>query len=94
MARRSKNNNPQATIAPANQSIFTSPDEHLDISMLETWLWGAACAIRGSTDAPRFKDFIFKRNTPQLAARGEPPPFHSAIIGQFCAAIDSARKIL
>jgi len=32
--------------------------EHLDISMLETWLWDAACAIRGSTDAPKFKDFI------------------------------------
>ncbi|HMO86855.1 MAG TPA: type I restriction-modification system subunit M N-terminal domain-containing protein, partial [Lacipirellulaceae bacterium] len=25
---------------------------------LETWLWDAACAIRGATDAPKFKDFI------------------------------------
>lgn len=57
MARRSGNNH-QQVIAPANQSTFTSPDEHLDISMLETWLWDAACAIRGSTDAPKFKDFI------------------------------------
>lgn len=32
--------------------------EHLDVSMLETWLWDAACAIRGATDAPKFKDFI------------------------------------
>src|SRR5207253_2984809 len=32
--------------------------EHLDISMLETWLWDAACAIRGAMDAPKFKDFI------------------------------------
>lgn len=32
--------------------------EHLDISALETWLWDAACAIRGATDAPKFKDFI------------------------------------
>lgn len=32
--------------------------EHLDISLLETWLWDAACAIRGATDAPKFKDFI------------------------------------
>jgi type I restriction enzyme M protein len=32
--------------------------EHLDISTLETWLWDAACAIRGATDAPKFKDFI------------------------------------
>ena len=31
--------------------------EHLDISALETWLWDAACAIRGSTDTPKFKDF-------------------------------------
>jgi type I restriction enzyme M protein len=31
---------------------------HLDIGTLETWLWDAACAIRGATDAPKFKDFI------------------------------------
>ncbi|MFY9227465.1 MAG: N-6 DNA methylase [Blastocatellia bacterium] len=28
------------------------------MSTLETWLWDAACAIRGATDAPKFKDFI------------------------------------
>lgn len=33
-------------------------DEHLDVSTLETWLWDAACKIRGATDAPKFKDFI------------------------------------
>jgi len=33
-------------------------EEHLDIGALETWLWDAACAIRGATDAPEFKDFI------------------------------------
>jgi type I restriction enzyme M protein len=32
--------------------------EHLDISSLETWLWDAACAIRGAADAPKFKEFI------------------------------------
>ena len=38
---------------------FSSPDqEQLDISTLETWLWDAACVIRGATDAPKFKDFI------------------------------------
>lgn len=37
---------------------FKIADEHLDISTLETWLWDAACAIRGATDAPKFKDFI------------------------------------
>ncbi len=41
----------QITLPPAG-------DEHLDISALETWLWDAACAIRGATDAPKFKDFI------------------------------------
>ena len=30
----------------------------LDISTLETWLWDAACAIRGPVDAPKFKDYI------------------------------------
>jgi len=25
---------------------------------LESWIWGAACSIRGEIDAPRFKDFI------------------------------------
>ncbi len=37
---------------------FQQTEEHLDISSLETWLWDAACAIRGATDAPKFKDFI------------------------------------
>jgi len=30
----------------------------LDISTLESWLWDAACAIRGPLDAPKFKDYI------------------------------------
>src|SRR4029077_11795555 len=33
-------------------------DEHLDVPTLETWLWDAACTIRGAADAPKFKDFI------------------------------------
>ena len=33
-------------------------EAHLDIPTLETWLWDAACAIRGAADAPKFKDFI------------------------------------
>jgi type I restriction enzyme M protein len=39
-------------------SLPAQADEHLDISALETWLSDAACAIRGATDAPKFKDFI------------------------------------
>lgn len=30
----------------------------LDISALETWLWDAACTIRGPVDAPKYKDYI------------------------------------
>ena len=30
----------------------------LDISMLENWLWEAACSIRGPIDAPKYKDYI------------------------------------
>jgi type I restriction enzyme M protein len=48
------------TNEPLNGQIALAPaeDEHLDINALETWLWDAACAIRGATDAPKFKDFI------------------------------------
>jgi len=30
----------------------------LDISTIESWLWEAACVIRGPVDAPKFKDYI------------------------------------
>ena len=30
----------------------------LDITTLESWLWEAACKIRGDVDAPKYKDFI------------------------------------
>ena len=30
----------------------------LDISTLESWLWEAACLIRGPIDAPKYKDYI------------------------------------
>src|SRR2546426_6814157 len=33
-------------------------DKSLDVSELETWLWDAACQIRGPLDAPKFKDYI------------------------------------
>ena len=45
--------------APQTTIPFSASDgEQLDISTLETWLWDAACVIRGATDAPKFKDFI------------------------------------
>lgn len=30
----------------------------MDISTIENWLWEAACSIRGSLDAPKYKDYI------------------------------------
>jgi len=33
-------------------------NKKLDVSALETWLWDAACQIRGPLDAPKFKDYI------------------------------------
>ena len=51
--------NSTATDTTQTTIPFSSPDqEQLDISTLETWLWDAACVIRGTTDAPKFKDFI------------------------------------
>ena len=44
---------------PQTKLEFPAPEqEELDISTLETWLWEAACKIRGAADAPKFKDFI------------------------------------
>jgi type I restriction enzyme M protein len=34
------------------------PKRTLDVSALESWLWEAACVIRGPLDAPKFKDYI------------------------------------
>lgn len=33
-------------------------DRTLDVSTLESWLWDAACQIRGPVDAPKYKDYI------------------------------------
>jgi len=32
--------------------------KRLDVAALESWLWEAACVIRGPLDAPKFKDYI------------------------------------
>jgi type I restriction enzyme M protein len=52
--RKKKAAEPQA----ATIALPALADEHLDVPALETWLWDAACAIRGAADAPKFKDFI------------------------------------
>lgn len=33
-------------------------NDKLDIKTLESWLWEAACKIRGEVDAPKYKDYI------------------------------------
>lgn len=38
----------------------------MTIEALETWLWDAACVIRGPVDAPKFKDYIL----PLLSSSG------------------------
>ncbi len=30
----------------------------VQVYTLETWLWDAACKIRGAIDAPNYKDYI------------------------------------
>jgi type I restriction enzyme M protein len=37
---------------------MATPGSTLDISALESWLWEAACVIRGPIDAPKYKDYI------------------------------------
>lgn len=37
---------------------MSADGKRLDISALESWLWEAACIIRGPVDAPKFKDYI------------------------------------
>lgn len=52
-----KKDESQLVLGEPDGQLSESPSK-LDISTLETWLWDAACAIRGATDAPKFKDFI------------------------------------
>ncbi len=46
---------PAAQKRPARQTTAaaTSKDKSL-----ESWIWDAACSIRGAKDAPKYKDFI------------------------------------
>ena len=59
--RKSTKKQPAENNTPGLLSILAEIDkteERLDIPTMETWLWDAACKIRGSTDAPKYKDFI------------------------------------
>jgi type I restriction enzyme M protein len=44
--------------ASRQAELWTPPQNTLDLPTLESWLWEAACVIRGPVDAPRFKDYI------------------------------------
>src|ERR1700735_2213910 len=57
-AKKLRRKKPEGNGAAVVTPMPALHSDHLDISMLETWLWDAACAIRGATDAPKFKDFI------------------------------------
>jgi type I restriction enzyme M protein len=50
---------PKGKLATAPARLSTDIDSGtLDVKTLETWLWDAACQIRGPLDAPKFKDYI------------------------------------
>jgi type I restriction enzyme M protein len=36
----------------------TTEAKQARVKSLESWIWGAACSIRGAQDAPKYKDFI------------------------------------
>src|SRR3954454_20577627 len=43
---------------PSNNKTPKTNGNGLDAPALESWLWDAACKIRGPLDAPKFKDYI------------------------------------
>ncbi len=42
----------------ASKTKASTPNGKLEIKELESWLWEAACGIRGALDAPKYKDYI------------------------------------
>ena len=50
---------PTTELPQTNIESPTPEQEELDISTLETLLWDAARVIRGATDAPKSKGFIW-----------------------------------
>jgi type I restriction enzyme M protein len=45
-------------LAKAKNGNGDGAGKRLDVPALESWLWEAACVIRGPVDAPKFKDYI------------------------------------
>jgi len=58
LPRRKKNQALPDSPPAARRPLQSSGKDELDLSSMESWLWEAACVIRGATDAPKFKDFI------------------------------------
>jgi type I restriction enzyme M protein len=56
-ARSSKNNSP-ANLCGSDALVALSPHRRLADKSLESWIWDAACSIRGAKDAPKYKDYI------------------------------------
>jgi len=40
---------------PARKAVAARPEKN---KSLESWIWDAACSIRGAKDAPKYKDYI------------------------------------
>ena len=49
---------PKSKVLTGSVSSTTEANGTFDVKLLETWLWDAACQIRGPLDAPKFKDYI------------------------------------
>ena len=61
MARGSTKKTQNHAIAPRNgdnPNVLPKQAPPETDKSLESWIWGAACSIRGAKDAPKFKEFI------------------------------------
>lgn len=85
--------------------FMPADNEHLDISSLETWLWDAACVIRGAIDESKAKDFIlplvfYKRLSDvfddefagHIKEYGDEETAHAVILADHVDALKSGRK--
>jgi type I restriction enzyme M protein len=61
MARGSTKEKQKRAIAPKNGNTPDVPPKQIPVETdksLESWIWDAACSIRGAKDAPKYKEFI------------------------------------
>ncbi len=42
----------------AKKSVAKTPIDNIRDKSIESWIWDAACSIRGAKDAPKYKDYI------------------------------------